>query len=130
MLHQVLDGILTLLILLVGGLLLSIKQWPEWIRRARSANWPTTPGTIETGEVTTTRGRTGRSFRGTEISSAKLGYSYHLNCNYYSGYHLQEFNDEQKAWSYVDGLRGQVVQVSYRPRRPDISGLRRQPMLD
>ena len=34
MLHQVLDGILTVLILLVLGLLLSIKQWQEWLRRA------------------------------------------------------------------------------------------------
>jgi hypothetical protein len=125
-LHQLLDGLFTLLILFVLGLLLSFKQWPEWIRRARSASWPTIPGTIESGEVSTFRSRSRNFDRSKESATASLGYSYHLNGNYFSGYHVETFNDEQKAWSYVDGLKGKTVQVSYNPRKPGVSVLRRQ----
>jgi len=124
MLHQLLDGILALLILLALGLLLSVKQWPEWFRRARSARWPVIPGTIQSGQVSTIRGRSGHTYRATETATARLGYSYQLNGTYYSGYHTRTFNDEQKAWSYVDGLRGRVVRVSYNLRKPEVSVLR------
>jgi hypothetical protein len=123
MLHQLLDGIVTVLILVVLGLLVSIKQWPEWLRRIRSANWPTTFGTVESGEVSTTRDRN------LEIATANLGYSYHLNGIYYSGYHTETFGDEQKAWSYVDALRGKAVEVSYNPRKPEKSVIRRQQLI-
>jgi len=129
MLHQVLDSILTLLILFALGVLVSIKQWPEWIRRVRSSNWPTIPGMIESGEVSTFRGRSRYWDQPIETATANLAYSYRLNGTYYSGYHTETFNDEQKAWSYVDALRGQTVQVSYDPRRPAASVLRRQPLL-
>jgi len=129
MLHDLLDGVFIVLVLLVVGLLLSIKQWPEWFRRARSAHWPVTQGTIEGGEVSTIRGRSGRTYRATETTTAKLGYSYQLNDTYYSGYHTATFSDEQTAWSYVDGLKGQMVQVSYNPRSPAVSVLRRQHLL-
>src|ERR1700733_6379447 len=108
----------TLLVLLVVGGLLSIRRWPEWFRRARSGSWPTVLGTVETAEVSTTRGRWAIA---TEIATARLGYSYSLNGSYYSGSHVETFNDEQKAWSYVDALKGRPVQVSYSPRKPEIS---------
>jgi hypothetical protein len=126
MLHQLLDGISVLPILFVLGLLLSIKQWPEWLRRVRSAHWPIIPGAIEGGEVSTIRGRRGYTYRATETATAKLGYSYQLEGAYYSGYHTETFNDEQQAWSYVDSLKGREVQVSYNPRKPQVSVLRRQ----
>jgi len=129
MLHELLDGVFIVLILLVLGLLLSIKQWPEWFRRARSTHWPVALGTIEGGEVSTIRGRSGRTYRATETATAKLGYSYQLNGTYYSGYYTATFNDEQTAWSYVDSLKGQAVQVSYNPRSPAVSVLRRQRLL-
>jgi hypothetical protein len=125
LLHAVADNLLVLLILVVLGLLVSIKQWPEWTRRVRSANWPTTQGTIESGEVKTDRTTTGRSFRSVEIATVTLGYSYRLNASYYSGYHIETFLDEQKAWFYVDGLKGREVQISYNPRKPEVSVLPR-----
>ena len=129
MLDQALDGIFVLLTLFVLGLLLTIKRWPEWFRRARSARWPTVPGTIEGGEVSTLRGRRRDSDGPIERATANLAYSYRLNDTYYSGYHIAVFDDEQEAWSFVDGLKGETVQVSYNPRRPDISVLRPQAVL-
>ena len=129
MLHQALDGIFVLLVLFVLGLLLAMKRWPEWLRLARSARWPTIPGTIEGGEVSTLRGRSRDGDQAIERATANLAYSYQLNGNYYSGYHIAIFDDEQEAWSYVDGLKGETVQVSYNPSRPNISVLRSQPVL-
>jgi len=129
MLHQLLDGAFTLSILLVLGLLLSVKQWPEWIRRMRSAGWPTVAATIESGEVSTFRSRGRYLDRGIETATVSLGYSYQLDGNYFSGYHVETFNDEQKAWSYLDALKGKTVQISYNPRKPEISVLRPQTTL-
>ena len=123
-----LDGIFVLLILLVVGLLLTIRRWPEWLRLARSARWPTVPGTIEGGEVSTRRAQS-RGDQAIETATANPAYSYQLNGTYYSGYHIAVFDDEQEAWSYVDGLKGETVQVSYHPRRPDVSVLRPQAVL-
>lgn len=124
MLHQFLDGVVTLLIVLVLGLLAMIRQWPEWIRRARSSNWPAVPGTIETGDVRTTRTRSRYLDRGIEDATAQIGYSYHVDGTYYSGYHTETFNDEQKAWSYVDAVKGRTVEIKYNPRNPERSVLR------
>ena len=129
MLDQALDGIFVLLILFVVGLLLTIKRWPEWFRRARSARWPIVRGTIEGGEVTTLRGRSRDRDGPIERATANLAYSYRLNGTYYSGYHIAVFDDEQEAWSFAEALKGETVQVSYHPRRPDISVLRPQAVL-
>ena len=129
MLHQLLDGAITLAILVVLGLLVSIKQWPEWWHRFRSAHWPTAPGVIESGQVSTVRSRSRYWDRGIETATAQLAYSYRLGGDYFSGYHTETFNDEQKAWSYVDGLKGQPVTVSYHPRKPNVSVLRRPPTI-
>ena len=120
------DFVATVLVLLLIGVLASIREWPEWLRRARSANWPTTPGVVESGSVSTIRGRSSYTYRATETASAKLGYSYGLAGAYYSGYHTETFDDEQKAWSYVDALKGRPVRVSYNPRKPEVSVLRQQ----
>ena len=107
-----------LIVLLVVAVMVTIKQWPEWFRRARSTNWHTISGTIESGEVSTVR------YKSSEISTATLWYSYHLNGDYFSGYHTEEFDREQKAQSYVDALKGQVVQICYDPQKPEMSVLR------
>ena len=86
MLTQLQDGILTLVVLFGLALLLSVKRWPEWLRRARSAHWPTVAGTIESGEVSTLRGKGRYSDRMIERATASLAYSYQLNGTYYSGY--------------------------------------------
>jgi len=118
------DAIVTLFVLLVLTSLVSIKRWPEWLRRMRASGWPTVPGIVESGEVSTFRGRSSYTYRAQERATANLGYSYTLDGAYYSGYHTAVFDDEQEAWSYVDSLRGKAVQVSYNPRKPDISVLR------
>src|SRR5215469_13891398 len=99
MLYQLLDGIVVLLVLSVLGLLFSIRRWPEWFNRARSAHWPTVAGTIESGQVSTFRGRSGYGDRALETATVSLAYSYRLNDTYYSGYHTRTFGDEQSAWS-------------------------------
>ena len=103
-------------------ILVNIRRVPQWWHRTRSAFCPTIPGTIESGEVSTFRYR--RVLLDVELATAQLAYSYRLEGDYYSGYYNETFDDEQKAWSYVDGLKGQVVQVSYNPRNPDVSVLR------
>lgn len=118
-----------LLVLLAFGLFASIKRWPEWFRRARSSSWPTVSGIIESGNVSTIRSTSRYSERGIERATATLAYSYRFNGTYYSGYHARTFRDEQDAWTFVDGLKGKTVQVSYNPRNPDISVLRRQPSM-
>jgi hypothetical protein len=119
-----------LLIFIGAALLISIKQWPEWLRRAGSAHWPTVTGTIEGGNVSTIRSR-GRYFDHTvENATAVISYSYQFEGEYYSGYHTRRFGDEQEAWSWVDAQKGQLVQVSYNPQKPAVSVLRRQTSLD
>ena len=108
-------------------ILVAIRRWPQSWRRMRSAGWPTISGTIDNGEVSTFRYRT--VLLDAELASAQLAYSYQLEGDYYSGYHSETFNDEQEAWSYVDSLKGHEVQVSYNPRKPDISVLRRLPLV-
>ncbi len=128
MLHTILDNLFVLLFLVALGFLISLKQWPEWLRRIRAAHWPTTRGTIESGSVSTVRSRSHYFERGLESATASIAYSYCLDGNYYSGYHSKSFNDEQNAWSYVDGLRGTVVDVSYNPRKPETSVLKSPPV--
>jgi hypothetical protein len=43
-----------------------------------------------------------------------------------AGYHAETFNDEKKAWSFFDGLKGKAVPVSYNLRKPEVSVLRPQ----
>lgn len=122
------DGFL-LLILLAFGLFASIKRWPEWFRRVRSASWPTVSGIIKSGNVSTIRSTSRYGDRGIENATATLAYSYRLGDDYFAGYYTKTFNDEQRAWSYVDGLKGQPVIVSYHSRKPDVSVLRRPPTI-
>jgi hypothetical protein len=128
--HRILDelaGDIVVLLILGGvGLLVAVKQWPEWFRRMRSAHWPTIPGTVESGGVSTYRTQSRYWKREIERATAQLAYSYRLDSTYYAGYHTETFNDEQKAWSYVDALKGQAVQVSYNPQKPDVSVLRQR----
>src|SRR5215467_3188296 len=110
--HQLAGDAFLVLALLTAGLLVQLKKWPEWWRRLRATHWPTTPGTIESGNVSTLRGRSRYLDREIETATAQLAYSYRLGGDYFAGYHTETFNDEQKAWSYVDGLKGQPVTVS------------------
>jgi hypothetical protein len=73
-LHRLFDGFFTtLLVLFCMGLLVSIKQWPEWFRRARSSHWPRINGMIESGSVSTVRSRSRYFERGIETATAQFG---------------------------------------------------------
>ena len=83
----------SLLILLVAVAVTAIvtrDQCTEWLRSARSKNWPVVSGTTETGDLSMTKNNRGR-----DILTTSLGYSYNLDGNYYSGYHIEQLNREQ-----------------------------------
>ena len=94
--------------------------WWMWLRfkSHRAGSWPTAPGRIESGEVSVVRGKGGKS------ATAILRYSYQASGEYYAGNHKEHFNDEQKAWDYVDAAKGRAVQVRHHPKRPEKSMLR------
>ena len=129
LLGQLSSDLFFLLILIFMGFLVLIKQWPEWFRRARSSHWPAIQGMIESGSVSTVRSSSRYFERGIETATVSLAYSYRLDGTYYAGYHTETFNDEQKAWAYVDELKGAVVEVSYNPRKPQTSVLRHPPVM-
>jgi hypothetical protein len=104
--------------LLLIGVSIAGRQALNRIRERYAANWPLTDG-----EITTTKVKVIRAERG-ELALAELGYSYRVNGGYRSGYYKQQFTDEQDAWTFVDGMRGQSVVIRYQADRPDVSLLR------
>jgi len=114
------------LIFLVG---LAVAIWAvfEVSRRfvvRRAEGWPEVPGTIESGEVSGIRSwpEWRSSF------SACVNYSYRVEDNWFAGQVKRRFSDEQKAWDFVDQLRGRSILVRYKPRKPEKSVIWR--MLD
>jgi hypothetical protein len=95
-----------------------------WFRSYRAASWPLTEGRIESGGVSVERGRSG------EFATATIAYSYHVEGEYYAGDHKQLFSDEQRAWEYVDSIKGRTVQVRYHPRKLEKSMLRAEDQRD
>ncbi len=111
------------------GFLLELLAMPlRWgrkrLRSFRAATWPVTEAVIETGEVLWGRG----SLSGpvAEYATAKLGYSYLVKGQYYSGYHTEWFKFAQDAFDYVTAWKGGKVRVRYHPRKPELSVWREQ----
>jgi hypothetical protein len=112
----------SLLILLFAVAVTAIvtrDPWTEWLRSARSKNWPVVSGTIETGDLSITKNNRGR-----DVVTTSIGYSCNVDRNYYSGYHIEQFKREQDGTYYIDAQKGRVVQISYDPQKPEISILR------
>jgi hypothetical protein len=61
----------------VFWLVASLKLWPQWLRKFTSANWSTTVGTIEGGEVSVLHSLKG-GFK-SEVATCTLNYSYRVN---------------------------------------------------
>jgi hypothetical protein len=103
-----------------GVVALLFGLWWMWLRARfqRTSSWPNIEGRVESGEVTVVRGKSGES------ATATISYSYHAEGEYYAGYHVAHFGDEQKAWDYVGAMKGRTVQVRYHPRKPEYSVLR------
>jgi hypothetical protein len=90
------------------------------IRNHRADSWPMINGNITTGEVTTIHGRF------FDYALGKLGYSYEVNGDYYSGYFIRQYNDEQKAWNFVDAKNDKPVLIRYKPGTPQVSVFREE----
>jgi len=85
--------IVFLLVALVVTAIMMRDQLAEWLRLSRSRNWPLTSATIEGGEIAIFKGKYGTTF------TVTLSYSYHVDGQYYSGYHIQDFDSEPDAES-------------------------------
>ena len=86
-----------------------IRQMPGWLRSRRSLSWPLAQGMVERVSVNVVAGQ----------ALGELAYSYTVCGEWYSGYHLQQFADEQDAWDRIDPLNGQPILVRYQPGHPD-----------
>ncbi len=115
-----LDNDLLFFLVILGVPLIVILAWQRF-KSAQAAHWALTQGMIESGKVSVDRGRSRGFGAAYEHATATLSYSYRVNDNYFSGYLEEFFFDEQKAWEYVDGLKGKPVQVRYKPNKPEIS---------
>jgi hypothetical protein len=98
---------------LIGSWFL-FKRLPACVRSVRAGGWPTTGGTVETVEVSAIG----------EQALGEFGYSYLVEGDRYSGYYSRQYADEQHAWDYVGGLRGQPIVVRYKRGDPEVSALR------
>ena len=100
-------------LLIVGG----AAAAKRWFIRQRAESWSQANGRIETGEVTGIR-----SYPEWKSSfTAVVNYSYSVNGEWYAGELKQKFNDEQKAWEFVDQRKGKEILVRYNPNKPDRS---------
>jgi hypothetical protein len=107
-----------------SGSFLSLLAMPfVWgkqnLRSYRSSSWPATNGVIETGEVFWGgRSLTNSNF---EYATAKVGYAYCVDGQFYSGYHTEWFGTAEEAGDYVNVWKGCTMRVRYLPRRPEVS---------
>jgi|ERR1041385_915809 len=90
----------------------------RWTRDTRAEHWTVITGTVTTADVSAFHGRM------SDLAVGRLGYSYNVNGDYYSGYFTRQFNDEQRAWSFVDARKNSQVLIRYKPNRPGTSVLR------
>jgi hypothetical protein len=117
---------LTIVILLVALAVYAVMmrdQLAEWLRRSRSSNWPLTAATIEGGEIAIFKAKNRNIF------TVTLSYSYHVDGEYYSGYHIQEFYSESDAESYIETHKRRVTDICYDPQKPEVSVLRLEQLL-
>ncbi len=56
-----------------------------------------------------------------EIADVELSYNYAIDGEYYAGYYKKQFFDEQKAWDFVNQMKGREVSIRYSPRHPEES---------
>jgi hypothetical protein len=95
------------------------RQFRNSIDTRRSENWPVAAGRILTGDVKAIHGRL------TDYALGTIGYSYQIEGDYYSGYSVRQFWDEQRAWTFVDSQRDKSVLVHYKLTNPQVSILTR-----
>jgi hypothetical protein len=115
-----LDNVLVFAILFAIGT--AYMKWPRiWrvLRFLGSSGWPECPAVVQTQTTHSYSGRGGTTYR------VELGYYYHLEDDYHSGYFLSDLFTEAEAdaFSRLHPI-GTNLQVRVHPRKPDISVLR------
>ena len=100
-----------------AGVLYCCRSLLSQFRNRRSANWPTAPGQITTCDVRSVHGRA------IDYTLGIIGYSYQAEGNYYSGYLVRQFWDEQRGWDFVDAYRDKSVLIHYKLADPNRSAL-------
>lgn len=104
------------------------RAWSTF-KSIRAGHWPLAEGTIESGGVSVRYALGGTRFdflHRYERATATLNYSFKVDGEYCSGCFNQSFADEQRAWDFVDAMKGQQVQVRYHPTKPERSMIRAQ----
>jgi hypothetical protein len=59
-----------------------------------------------------------------------VGYSYHINGEYFSGYLTRQFWDEQRAWTFVDSCKDRSILVPCKVGTPQVSVLREADLMN
>jgi hypothetical protein len=108
--------------ILVTGLMVAIvvEKWVRPFRRwsqRRAQSWPMTQAHVESVSVP----RAEEEHR--SYCSREIAYSYSVNGQYYSGFHLRSFDREEEAWAFADALKGKTVLVHYSPGNHEVSVL-------
>jgi hypothetical protein len=96
----------------------------RWIKRrnARLAeHWPVVEGRVQSIDVK----RATKFFGSGRRFEATFKYSYSVQdsgaVNYYSGEFSRPFPDKERAWEWLELLKGQRIRVHVRPGRPEVS---------
>jgi hypothetical protein len=98
-----------------SAVMFSCSAFVNSINNRAATRWPTAPGRITTCDVKAIHGRF------IDYAGGLVGYSYEIEDNYYSGYVLRQFWDEQRAWTFVDACKDTSVLVHYKVRNPQTS---------
>lgn len=116
------DIVFIALLVFVVCIASTVRHWPMWLRSIRAGRWPLAEGILELGEVAVTS-----LGKGKESATARIGYSFSVEGEYYSGYCLEEiFNDSMSARRYAEELKGTKVFIRYDPQDPNHSVWRRR----
>jgi hypothetical protein len=97
---------------------LALRKLAQTTREARAESWPSANGAITTCDVKVVYGRF------IEHALGQEGYAYSIDGNYYSGYFVRQYRDEQLAWVFVDSLKDKQVLIRYKAGDPQVSVLR------
>ena len=85
----------------------------RWIRSRQAQSWPSTQGTISGTAV----------LRKNNLWAAEFIYSYTVEGQYYSGFHLIAAWSKKKADALIEGWKGRTVTVRYVRTKHEISVL-------
>jgi hypothetical protein len=90
------------------GIRVGVKRWNE----SRSSAWPSSYGHIETVDAEANEGHAS-GYR------AVLGFSYHVEGEYYAGFYHRLFATMDKAEQFAEMQKGREVMVRYKPGEPE-----------